>query len=124
MRFQLSALQFGKELLNVKGEAEQKQFRRDVRLSPHEEASELAVAFEGAKGSLYLNRAIHPQKSTSVGSKVLECCLPVFSGFSTHPDFFVFLRVCGFETLISKRAAEAVLAAVIVRGGNKTSFFL
>ena len=82
MRFQLSALQFGKELLNVKGKAEQEQFGRDVRPSPHEKAPELSVAFEDAKGSFYLNRAVHPQKSTSVGSKILECYLTVLCGFS------------------------------------------
>ena len=122
MRFQLSALQFGKEFLEVKGKAEQEQFRRDVRLSAHEKASELTVAFENTKSALYLNGTIHSQKSTALRSKILESSHSVFCGLSAHPDFFIFLRVSGFETLVPKRAARTILAAVIVRGGNKAGF--
>ena len=38
MKSQLSALQFGKEFLEVKGKTEQEQLRRDVRLSAHEKS--------------------------------------------------------------------------------------
>ena len=123
MRFQLSALQFGKEFLEVKGKAEQEQFRRDVRLSAHEKASELTVAFENTKSALYLNRAVHPQKSTTFRGKTLKSHFPVISGFSAHPDFFVFLRISRLEALAVERTAGTILTAVIVRGGNKAGFF-
>ena len=123
MRSQSVVLQFGKELLNIKGKTKQEQFRRDVRLSAHEKASELAVTFENSKSALYLNGTIHSQKSTALGSKILESSHSVFCGLSAHPDFFIFLRVSGSETLVPKRAAGTILAAVIVRGGNKAGFF-
>ena len=66
MRFQLSALQFGKELLQVESQTEQIEFGRDVRLSPHEEASELAVAFQNTESPFYLNRTIHPKQCSTL----------------------------------------------------------
>ena len=41
MRFSLSALQFGKELLEVKSEAEEKQFGRDIGSPSRQEAPEV-----------------------------------------------------------------------------------
>ena len=124
MRFQFSALQFGKELLNIKGKTKQEQLRRNVRLSPHEETSEVAVAFENTKSAFYLNGAIHPQEGAMFRGKTLQSCFPVFSRFSAHPDFFIPCRVRGFETLFAKRTTGTILATVIVRGSNKAMLFL
>ena len=44
MRFSLSALQFGKELLEVKSNAEEKQFGRDIGSPSHQEAPEVPQA--------------------------------------------------------------------------------
>ena len=44
MRFSLSALQFGKELLEVKSNAEEKQFGRDIGSPSHQEAPEVPHA--------------------------------------------------------------------------------
>ncbi len=122
MRFSLSALQFGKELLEVKSKAEEKQFGRDIGSPSHEKTPEVPVAFQHTKGTLYLNRAIHPQKCPSLRKKILKCGLSVFSRFYTHPDLFIFYLVGGLEALASEFAAGAIFAAVIVRGGNKSVF--
>ena len=70
MGFSLSALQFGKELLEVKSEAKEKEFCLNVGLSPHQEAFEFAIALEYAECPLYLNGSIHPEKRSFLGKKI------------------------------------------------------
>ena len=62
MSFEPIVLQLDPVLFQVKGQTEQEQLQSDIGFAPHEKASELAVAFEYAKGALYLDGAIHPQK--------------------------------------------------------------
>ena len=62
IRFSLSSLQFGKELLEVKSKAEQKRFSRDICSPAHEKTPEIPAAFQHTECALYLNGPIHPQK--------------------------------------------------------------
>ena len=71
MGFSLSTLQFGKELLEVKSEAKEKEFCLNVGLSPHQEAFEFTIALEHAECPLYLNGSIHPEKRSFLGKKIL-----------------------------------------------------
>ena len=120
MRFLLSALQFGKELLEVKGGAEEKEFCWNVGLSPYQEAPEISVTFQHTKSTFYLNGSIHPQKRSFLG-KVFKSGLSVFGRFYTHSNLFAFRFIGGLETLASEFAAGIIFAAVIVRGGNKAT---
>ena len=122
MRFSLSALQFGKEFLEVKSKTEQKQLCRDIGSPTHEKAPEVPVAFQHTKCSLYLNGTIHPQKRSSLRKKVLKRGLSVFGRFYTHPDLFAFHLVGRLEALASEFTTGTIFAAVIVRGSNKAVF--
>ena len=113
MGFSLSALQFGKELLEVKSEAKEKEFCLNVGLSPHQEAFEFTIALEHAECPLYLNESIHPEKRSFLGKKILKSGLSVFGRFYTHPDLFVFHLVGGLEALASEFAAGTIFTAVI-----------
>ena len=113
MRFLLSALQFGKEFLEVKSKTEQKQLCRDIGSPTHEKALEVQVAFQHTKCSLYLNGTIHPQKRSSLRKKILKSGLSVFGRFYTHPDLFAFHLIGGLEALASEFAAGTIFAAVI-----------
>ena len=91
------------------------QIGRNFGLATHQEAPEVPVAFQHTKVTLYLNRSIHPQKHSFLGKKVLESGLSVFSRFYTHPDFFAFRFVRGFEALASEFAAGTIFTAVTLK---------
>lgn len=71
MRFQSAVLQFGKELLEVECQTEQIKLGGDIGFSPHEETSELAVAFKNTESPFYLNGTVHPKQRTSFCGKPL-----------------------------------------------------
>ena len=76
MRFSLSALQFGKELLEVKSNAEEKQFGRDIGSPSHQEAPEVPQA------GRWLHTPVHVHLlkyfRLLVGSAVDICHFPVY----------------------------------------------
>ena len=71
MCFEPIVLQLDPVLFQVKGQTEREQLQRDIGFAPHQEALKLAVAFEYAKGALYLDGAIYSQKRSPLGDKQL-----------------------------------------------------
>ena len=104
MRFLLYALQFGKELLEVKSKAEQKRFGRDICSSVHEKTPEVPVAFQRIKDALYLHEPIHAlllNYFSTLLSKMrsLSRFLPAFSrNFSSRSSTVILLRAAPFTS--------------------------
>ena len=100
MGLEAALLQLDPVLFQVKGQTEQEQFQRDIGFSPHQETLKLAVAFEYAKGALYLDRAIYSEKSPSFRDEILVCLFSALCKLLADFNFFAEVRVFGPGTLL------------------------
>ena len=124
MRKEKVVLQLGPIFFQVVGQTQQKQLQRNIRLSPHQKTLELAVAFQDAKGTFYLNGSVHPKQSASLGNKPPVSLCSALCKFLANFDLFTEVRILGFRTLFPHRAACASLAAIIAVSGNHSILFL